>query len=929
VTGLANDGKEGQSEDGQEPEGVQKRRHVSRFSWGTVDAAITRRLLNTAYAADPDRPSLRGYTSGGLAELAEKCFGSPPTAEWIDDLAKELVEGWIPNAERASLERLCVLVMAGLGPSAQADLRTKQDMVDFLTRRNRTQKFKHLLRAEFIRAHRVRTLEPARRSARVGPSAPIFLSGSGADDGHVPYPHQIEAHQQLDKLAADGTHVAGLIVLPTGSGKTETIIDWLMDRMEADPTERVLWLSHQQELLQQAVRRFQQRVAVREPGFERVCRLIHAGASSLSTLANDDLDVACVTIQSAGTKFNASKAKRLLAYTQRPTHVVIDEAHHAGSAMYEQVLDVVGPGSISMIGLTATPWPSGLAARRLRKRFPIRIVDADAEELTRQGILARPVLHNIDTGMRMILDDSELHQASTSDLPTSVLDQLNTGLRDHLVVSTWSRNREQWGKTLVFATRIDHANTLTSQLQDAGAPVRAIHSQMEFSPREVIDWFRSGPEDAVLVSVGMLTEGVDLPDAKTAFLARPTTSRILLRQMIGRVLRGPLAGGGREAHLVDFRDRWENFADVLDPEEVIDVDEVDPRDPEKKRRLPPIITDDGSKEIPDEIAAQVNRAQRAVRMLVAGGPDGGLDPLLTTSRLAGWYVLPDRRVAVFEHQQEPLIDLLNESIQCDLTGRPMLTYFGDSHPPYPSQVALRQLVEYVREYEDLPTFEPAVATIGPSDCAAAIFAAGPLHDWERAERIREHWETSLARAAYPSLETFEIAVETELRRLRRHRRGEAAQFDPERWLQKSEAKTKLPRGERSLEPAKLLTFARIPELLPAEMAERLDRGIEVKWTDRVVKNTFGHWSIRLAGKGRGKQVIRINCLLKTSSKQVSDEMLGYLIYHELLHHLLPGMGHSAEFRDCEALWPNAVDHDCAFDTLHERWDLSPERYNRG
>ena len=58
---------------------------------------------------------------------------------------------------------------------------------------------------------------------------------------------------------------------------------------------------------------------------------------------------------------------------------------------------------------------------------------------------------------------------------------------------------------------------------------------------------------AVLVSVNMLNEGVNLPDARTAFLARPTTSHILMQQMIGRVLRRPKANGDADAHLVDFR----------------------------------------------------------------------------------------------------------------------------------------------------------------------------------------------------------------------------------------------------------------------------------------------------------------------------------------------------------------------------------------
>ena len=57
-------------------------------------------------------------------------------------------------------------------------------------------------------------------------------------------------------------------------------------------------------------------------------------------------------------------------------------------------------------------------------------------------------------------------------------------------------------------------------------------------------------------------------------------------------------------------------------------------------------------------------------------------------------------------------DLLDEAGTLDLRGYPLLSYFDDGHPPYPSQKALRQLVEYVRDGAEPPPFEPVEATIG-------------------------------------------------------------------------------------------------------------------------------------------------------------------------------------------------------------------------
>ena len=48
--------------------------------------------------------------------------------------------------------------------------------------------------------------------------------------------------------------------------------------------------------------------------------------------------------------------------------------------------------------------------------------------------------------------------------------------------------------------------------------------------------YRDG-KSQVLINVNILTEGVDLPQTKTVFLARPTVSKILMTQMAGRALR--------------------------------------------------------------------------------------------------------------------------------------------------------------------------------------------------------------------------------------------------------------------------------------------------------------------------------------------------------------------------------------------------------
>ena len=97
--------------------------------------------------------------------------------------------------------------------------------------------------------------------------------------------------------------------------------------------------------------------------------------------------------------------------------------------------------------------------------------------------------------------------------------------------------------------------------------------------RETLERFRD-PQSGldVLINVEILTEGVDVPNIQTVFLARPTHSEILLRQMIGRAMRGPNIPMGTEvAYLVSFEDHWSEFTEWEHPFELVpDIVEVRP-----------------------------------------------------------------------------------------------------------------------------------------------------------------------------------------------------------------------------------------------------------------------------------------------------------------------------------------------------------------
>jgi hypothetical protein len=186
----------------------------------------------------------------------------------------------------------------------------------------------------------------------------------------------------------------------------------------------------------------------------------------------------------------------------------------------------------------------------------------------------------------------------------------------------------------------------------------------------------------------------------------------------------------------------------------------------------------------------------------------------------------------------------------------------------------------------------------------------------------------LAGVTSPTLEAFAAAVARELADLRASggRRGPEAPLRPP----PLPGLEPVPRAdERPLEPLLRRVAERGSKLLPPSLKANLGGAAlpPIAWTRRVNASTFGMWTLELRRRNRrGERAIRINRVLLAPPEVISDALLEFLIWHELLHHLLPGQGHDAQFRHLESLWPDAPALDHELDTLHERFDLRPERY---
>lgn len=114
---------------------------------------------------------------------------------------------------------------------------------------------------------------------------------------------------------------------------------------------------------------------------------------------------------------------------------------------------------------------------------------------------------------------------------------VNTDTANEVTVRSWMQKARNRKSTLVFCVDIAHVNEITSKFRMFGIDAMPVTSNTTAEDRRArLDDFRNG-RFPVLVNCGVFTEGTDIPNIDCVLLARPTMSRNLLIQMIGRGMR--------------------------------------------------------------------------------------------------------------------------------------------------------------------------------------------------------------------------------------------------------------------------------------------------------------------------------------------------------------------------------------------------------
>lgn len=212
-------------------------------------------------------------------------------------------------------------------------------------------------------------------------------------------------------------------------------------------------------------------------------------------------------------------------------YLVVDEAHHSVAPVLKRVIQYFNPDFL--IGLTATD--DRPDKKKLETVFGSYSTSLSLKEAMEKGIVARANVYRIKTN----IDLSKIRFNGKDYVNADLEKKIRVTSRNELIVDvlkTYFCNGEASKlQGVIFCVNVNHTNEMARLLNESGISSVAYTGQTK-KPEEVMRQFKN-KEIRFLCSCNMISEGWDYPELGILVMARPTLSKVLYLQQIGRGLR--------------------------------------------------------------------------------------------------------------------------------------------------------------------------------------------------------------------------------------------------------------------------------------------------------------------------------------------------------------------------------------------------------
>lgn len=314
-------------------------------------------------------------------------------------------------------------------------------------------------------------------------------------------------------------HKKGVVILPTGTGKTYLSA---FDSLKADG--RILFIVHKLDILNQSKESYEHIYPKSKLGYLTGEIKENVNDSKVLFASKD-------TLRNCFTDFAPDEFD----------YIVIDEVHHGQAPTYQSILSYFKP-NVFMLGLTATP--DRTDRKDIFELFNYnKVFEYTLNDAIDNGFLVPYTYY----GLKDNIDYNNIRYKNNKYRIEDLDRELIIPARNEQIFNEYL-SKGNGNKALGFCCSIKHANAMAALFNEKGVPSVAITSETP-ERDQVISDFRNS-KYTVAFTVDLFNEGIDFPDLRVLLFLRPTESKTIFTQQLGRGLR--LCGGKGNVVVIDF-----------------------------------------------------------------------------------------------------------------------------------------------------------------------------------------------------------------------------------------------------------------------------------------------------------------------------------------------------------------------------------------
>jgi len=340
--------------------------------------------------------------------------------------------------------------------------------------------------------------------------------------------YQREAVDAVKNAWENGTQ-SPLVALATGAGKTTIASQLLVETVDPE-IHRALVIGHTTEIVYQCRDRIANQFGGRLDNYYGGLRMLPGIGVVMGTDDMPDARIVVATRQSA----HPQRLKRMLQ-TGSFDALVIDEAHHAlADNTYGEIVETLKKDNpaINIVGMTATP------ARTDKKALKTTFDEIVYQWLIPDGVQAGYLTPVTRIKVKTKVDLSGVRSSNGDYSSNRMVSVLQASNWIDLSLKAFKEYIADSGRScLAFLPSVEMSKQFTQAVNSEAMPAAHIDGTTPKDERRALLSDYASGKLKVISNMAVLTEGFDAPATSAIFLARPTRSKTLFTQIVGRGLR--------------------------------------------------------------------------------------------------------------------------------------------------------------------------------------------------------------------------------------------------------------------------------------------------------------------------------------------------------------------------------------------------------